>query len=147
MKYATLELIDDVLSQKLEIESSLIFSPSKKREVLEARQIFQYFGMTLTKISCTKVGAYGQIYGVPGKDHVTVLHSRNKISDWIEIYPKWGAKIEYLKNKILDLCVDESELIDEKELLKKSKKIIAKRIMNCRTRPELNKILHKSILL
>lgn len=53
---------------------------TRKREIVQARQIAMYLGRMLTKSSLSSIGAQ-----IGGKDHATVLHACNTVQDLIDI--------------------------------------------------------------
>ena len=57
----------------------MLLSKTRKREIVQARQIAMYLGRSLTKTSLAAIGAQ-----IGGKDHATVLHACNTVSDLIE---------------------------------------------------------------
>ncbi|MDR0667546.1 MAG: chromosomal replication initiator protein DnaA [Prevotellaceae bacterium] len=61
------------------ITSESIVSKSRKREIVQARQIAMYLSRNLTKDSLASIGAQ-----IGGKDHATVLHAYNTVCDLME---------------------------------------------------------------
>lgn len=75
----SLDKIQSVVCDYFSITKDIMLSKTRKREIVQARQIAMYLGRNLTKIS---LAAIGQQIG--GKDHATVLHACNTVSDLIE---------------------------------------------------------------
>ncbi|MDR2362284.1 MAG: chromosomal replication initiator protein DnaA [Prevotellaceae bacterium] len=62
-----------------DISSESIISKSRKREIVQARQIAMYLSRNLTKESLASIGIQ-----IGGKDHATVLHAYNTVCDLME---------------------------------------------------------------
>ena len=75
----SLERIQDEVCGYFKITRELMLSKTRKREIVQARQIAMYLGRNLTKTSLAAIGAQ-----IGGKDHATVLHACNTVSDLIE---------------------------------------------------------------
>ena len=71
--------IQDVVCEYFNITREIMLSKTRKREIVQARQIAMYLGRSLTKTSLAAIGAQ-----IGGKDHATVLHACNTVSDLIE---------------------------------------------------------------
>ncbi len=61
------------------ISPDIIASKTRKREIVQARQIAMYLSRNLTKTSLAAIGLQ-----IGGKDHATVLHACNTVSDLIQ---------------------------------------------------------------
>lgn len=72
----TFEQIEDVVCNYLGIEKELIFTKSRKRERVYARQMCMLMMSKYTKATLKSIG---QHFG--GKDHTTVIHSKSRIND------------------------------------------------------------------
>ena len=74
--------LDKILEQVcgyFKITRELMLSKTRKREIVQARQIAMYLGRNLTKTSLAAIGSQ-----IGGKDHATVLHACNTVTDLIE---------------------------------------------------------------
>ena len=58
------------------ISKELLLSPSRKRQIVQARQIAMYMSRNLINCSLSTIGAE-----IGGKDHATVLHACTTVSD------------------------------------------------------------------
>jgi chromosomal replication initiator protein len=56
-----------------------LLSKTRKREIVQARQIAMYLSRNLTKTSLASIGAQ-----IGGKDHATVLHAYNTVCDLMD---------------------------------------------------------------
>ncbi len=75
----SLDRIQDVVCDYFNINRDMMLSKTRKREIVQARQIAMYLGRSLTKTSLAAIGAQ-----IGGKDHATVLHACSTVSDLIE---------------------------------------------------------------
>ena len=75
----SLDKILDQVCGYFKITRDLMLSKTRKREIVQARQIAMYLGRNLTKTSLAAIGAQ-----IGGKDHATVLHACNTVTDLIE---------------------------------------------------------------
>ena len=75
----SLEKIRSVVCDYFKITPELIVSKTRKREIVQARQITMYLVRNLTKASLASIGSQ-----MGGKDHATVLHACSTVSDLID---------------------------------------------------------------
>ena len=72
-------------------------SSKRKKDIAHARQIAMYLCRELTGISLPKIG---EEFG--NRDHTTVMHGINKITEEIQKDPEFKEEIEELKRSIMD---------------------------------------------
>jgi chromosomal replication initiator protein len=75
----SLERIRNTVCDYFKISPETIVSKTRKREIVQARQIAMYLVRNLTKTSLTSIGSQ-----MGGKDHATVLHACSTVSDLID---------------------------------------------------------------
>jgi len=73
----------------------LLKSKTRKREVVQARQISMYFAKSLTKSSLATIGMH-----CGGKDHATVLHACRTVNNLIDTDKRFKGYISELEKKI-----------------------------------------------
>jgi hypothetical protein len=73
-----IEQIIEAVSTVTGVSYEAMQSPSRKREIVEARSIAQWFIRENTTLSLKEIGG---CFG--GRDHSTALTAINKISDWL----------------------------------------------------------------
>jgi chromosomal replication initiator protein len=66
---------------------------TRKREILEPRQIFMWLIRNKTAISLSNIG---KICG--GRDHSTVIHACRKVDDYAATDRRYAARLETIKN-------------------------------------------------
>lgn len=72
-----------------------ISSKTRKREIVQARQIAMYFCRSLTKSSLASIGAQ-----IGGKDHATVLHACKTVEDLMETDKLFLQHVNEIEKKI-----------------------------------------------
>jgi chromosomal replication initiator protein len=70
-------------------------SKTRKREIVQARQIAMYFTKDLTKSSLKNIGIF---FG--GRDHSTVIHACQTVNDLIETDKKFRHDVEEIEKRI-----------------------------------------------
>lgn len=71
--------IQEIVCDYFNLPHDAIQSKTRKREIVQARQIAMYMSRNLTKVSLASIGAQ-----IGGKDHATVLHAYNTVCDLID---------------------------------------------------------------
>ena len=91
----SLDFIEQNVADYYNIETEAIQSKSRKREIVQARQITMYFAKQLTKNSLSSIGAQ-----IGGKDHATVLHACKTVKNLIETDKKFNKQVEEIRKKL-----------------------------------------------
>lgn len=91
----TIEEIQRIVCEYLDIEEDLIRAKTRKREVVRARQIAMYFCKDLTQHSLKTIGLH---FG--GRDHSTVIHANKTVEDQIETDEQFRDMVEEIGRKI-----------------------------------------------
>ena len=84
--------IQKTVCNYFKITPEMLLSKSRKRELVQARQIAMYLSKNLTNNSLTTIGAQ-----TGGKDHATVLHACKTVRDLMDtdkIFKKFVVEIE-----------------------------------------------------
>ncbi|NLD20916.1 MAG: chromosomal replication initiator protein DnaA, partial [Bacteroidales bacterium] len=71
--------IQEIVCDYFNLPHDAIQSKTRKREIVQARQIAMYMSRNLTKVSLASIGSQ-----IGGKDHATVLHAYNTVCDLID---------------------------------------------------------------
>ena len=75
----TIEKVQDAVCEYFNISRDTLQSPSRKRQIVQARQIAMYLCRNfISSCSLSTIGAE-----IGGKDHATVLHACNQVTDLI----------------------------------------------------------------
>lgn len=88
--------IINTVCQFYNIPKSDLLGKKKNKELVEPRQICIYL---ITELMSVPLVTIGQAMG--GRDHTTVIHARDKISDLIRTDPRVATEVTDLKNLIL----------------------------------------------
>ena len=75
----TVAKIQEAVCHYFGISDEIFLSKTRKREIVQARQIAMYLSRSLTKTSLSSIGAQ-----LGGKDHATVLHACNTVNDLMD---------------------------------------------------------------
>src|SRR5512138_685331 len=75
----TIEYIQKIVCDYYKIPIDLIQGKTRKREIVQARQVSMYFSKSLTKASLASIGSH-----IGGKDHATVLHACKAVNNLID---------------------------------------------------------------
>ncbi len=94
-KQITVESIRDVVCEHFALPVAAISTNSRKREVVQARQIAMYFSKQLTSNSLSSIGSI-----IGQRDHATVLHACKVVAGLIEMDKNFKATMEEIEEKI-----------------------------------------------
>lgn len=91
----TIDNIKTMVCEYFELPVDLLSDKSRKREVVQARQIAMYFSKRLTQNSLKNIGnAFG------GRDHSTVIHSCQTVEDLMSTDRKFKVFVDDIGKKI-----------------------------------------------
>lgn len=88
-KKITVQRIQDTVSDFFHVKKELIQSASRKREIVQARQVTMYFIKKYTELSLSQIGVQ-----VGNRNHATVLHAFNTVKDLSEVDKGFRTDIE-----------------------------------------------------
>lgn len=94
-KPATIESIISKVCEHYNIDESAIHTKTRKREIVQVRQIAMFLAKRHTDNSASKIG---QLIGK--RDHATVLHACKTIKDLIEVDKNFKTEIEEIEASI-----------------------------------------------
>ena len=89
-----LDFIQKTVAEHFGISLELMKAKTRKKEVVTARQVAMYFAKEFTSHSLKSIG-----YHFGGRDHSTVIHSVQTVSDLIDTDKKFKASIQELQKK------------------------------------------------
>ena len=87
--------VDDIIKtvcKHFGLENAAIHTKSRKREVVQARQIAMYLAKNNTELSTSKIGAM-----IGNKDHATVLHACKTIKELREVDKSFRSEIDEIQ--------------------------------------------------
>ncbi|OFY83747.1 MAG: chromosomal replication initiation protein DnaA [Bacteroidetes bacterium RIFCSPLOWO2_12_FULL_35_15] len=91
----SIDYIQKVVCDYFDLPLELLKSKTRKREVVQARQIAMYFAKSMTKSSLATIGLH-----CGGKDHATVLHACRTVNNLMDTDKRFKNYIDELNKKI-----------------------------------------------
>lgn len=91
----SIDYIQKVVCDYFDLPIELLKSKTRKREVVQARQIAMYFAKKMTKSSLANIGMH-----CGGKDHATVLHACRTVNNLQETDKQFRGYLEDLEKKL-----------------------------------------------
>lgn len=91
----SIDYIQKVVSDYFNIAIDLMHSKTRKREIVQARQIAMYFSKSLTKASLATIGSQ-----IGGKDHATVLHACKTVNNLVDTDKRFRIYIDEIEKKL-----------------------------------------------
>ena len=91
----SIEYIQKVVCDYFDLPIEMLKSKTRKREVVQARQISMFFSKKMTKSSLANIGAH-----CGGKDHATVLHACRTVNNLMDTDKKFKAQVVDLQKRI-----------------------------------------------
>ena len=91
----SIDYIQKVVCDYFGLPIDMIKSKTRKREVVQARQITMFFAKSFTKSSLASIGLQ-----CGGKDHATVLHACKTVNNLIDTDKRFKGYIQELEKKI-----------------------------------------------
>ncbi|MCD7932648.1 MAG: chromosomal replication initiator protein DnaA [Tannerellaceae bacterium] len=94
-KQISIQMIQEIVCNYFNLEQSAIQTRSRKREIVQARQITMYLSKKYTDCSFSHIGKV-----VGKKDHATVLYACKTIKDQIETSKSFRSAVEEIEEKL-----------------------------------------------
>ncbi len=94
-KEISIDYIQRVVCNYFNIGEDEIKNNTRKREIVQARQISMFFAKSLTKCSLATIGAQ-----IGGKDHATVLHACKTVNNLMETDKSFKTQVEEIEKKL-----------------------------------------------
>jgi chromosomal replication initiator protein len=91
----SIELIQKVVSKYFDMDVSTLQSKTRKRHIVQARQLAMYFSKRMTKASLASIGAQ-----IGKRDHATVLHACRTVDNLSETDRQFRKYVEELTQKL-----------------------------------------------
>ncbi|PCH96193.1 MAG: hypothetical protein COB85_03855 [Bacteroidetes bacterium] len=91
----SIDYIQKVVCDYFDLPIELLKSKTRKRDVVQARQLAMYFSKSMTKSSLAKIGMH-----CGGKDHATVLHACRTVNNLIDTDKQFKTYVTDLQKKI-----------------------------------------------
>ena len=91
----SIDYIQKVVCNYYNIGMEQLQSKTRKREIVQARQVAMFFSKSLTKSSLATIGSQ-----IGGKDHATVLHACKTVNNLIETDKRFRLQVDEIGNKL-----------------------------------------------
>lgn len=91
----TVDKIQEVVCEHFNISVDLLQTKTRKREVVQARQLAMYFCKNFTKYSLSYIGSK-----IGKKDHATVLYACKAVSDLMDTDRNFKMQVEEIQQKL-----------------------------------------------
>jgi len=91
----SIDYIQKVVCNYYNIGLELLQSKTRKREIVQARQVAMFFSKTMTKSSLATIGSQ-----IGGKDHATVLHACKTVNNLIETDKRFRLQVDEIEKKL-----------------------------------------------
>jgi chromosomal replication initiator protein len=94
-KEISMEYIQKLVCEYFEVPVEMVKSKTRKREIVQARQISMYLAKSHTKTSLKSIGAF---FG--GRDHSTVIYACQTVEDLIDTDKKFKTYVHDIQKKL-----------------------------------------------
>jgi chromosomal replication initiator protein len=94
-KEISIDYIQKVVCNYFSIPVDMLQSRTRKREIVQARQVAMFFSKNLTKSSLATIGSQ-----IGGKDHATVLHACKTVNNLLDTDKHFKNQIEDIEKKL-----------------------------------------------
>ncbi len=91
----SIDYIQKIVCNFFNIPLDQIQSKTRKREIVQARQVAMFFSKNMTKASLATIGSQ-----IGGKDHATVLHACKTVNNLIETDKRFRLQIDEIEKKL-----------------------------------------------
>jgi chromosomal replication initiator protein len=91
----SIDYIQKVVCNYYNIGLEQLQSKTRKREIVQARQVAMFFSKTLTKSFLATIGSQ-----IGGKDHATVLHACKTVNNLIETDKRFRLQVDEIEKKL-----------------------------------------------
>jgi chromosomal replication initiator protein len=91
----SIDYIQKVVSDYFKLDLDTLRSKSRKRNIVQARQLAMFFAKKYTKASLANIGSQ-----IGDRDHATVLHACKTVDNLLETDKQFKAFFEDINNKL-----------------------------------------------
>ncbi|MHC1704840.1 MAG: chromosomal replication initiator protein DnaA [Tenuifilaceae bacterium] len=94
-KEISIDYIQKIVCEYFGLPSDVLQTKTRKREIVQARQIAMYFSKSLTKSSLSTIGSI-----IGGKDHATVLHACKTVNNLKDTDKRFKSQIDDIERRL-----------------------------------------------
>lgn len=91
----SIDYIQKVVCNYFNVPVEMLQSNTRKREIVQARQIAMFFSKSLTKSSLASIGSQ-----IGDKDHATVLHACKTVNNLLETDKRFRSQIDEIEKRL-----------------------------------------------
>ncbi len=91
----SIDYIQKVVCSYFNVPIEMLISSTRKREIVQARQIAMFFSKNLTKSSLATIGSQ-----IGDKDHATVLHACKTVNNLLETDKRFKFQIDEIEKRL-----------------------------------------------
>ncbi len=91
----SIDYIQKVVCNYFNVGIEQLQSRTRKREIVQARQVAMFFSKSLTKASLASIGSQ-----IGGKDHATVLHACKTVNNLMETDKRFRFQVDEIEKKL-----------------------------------------------
>lgn len=91
----SIDYIQKVVCSYFNVPVEMLQSNTRKREIVQARQIAMFFSKSLTKSSLATIGSH-----IGDKDHATVLHACKTVNNLIETDKRFRLQLDEIEKRL-----------------------------------------------
>ncbi len=91
----SIDYIQKIVCEHFSLPLAVLQAKSRKREIVQARQIAMYFSKTLTNASLSTIGSQ-----IGKKDHATVLHACKTVNNLMDTNKEFKSQVEEIDKKL-----------------------------------------------
>jgi len=94
-KEISIDYIQKIVCEYFGLPSDVLQTKTRKREIVQARQIAMFFSKNMTKSSLSTIGSI-----IGGKDHATVLHACKTVNNLKDTDKRFKSQIEDIERRL-----------------------------------------------
>ena len=91
----SIDYIQKIVCNYFNVGVEQLQSRTRKREIVQARQVAMFFSKSLTKASLANIGTQ-----IGGKDHATVLHACKTVNNLMETDKRFRLQVDEIEKKL-----------------------------------------------
>lgn len=94
-KEISIDYIQKIVCEYFGLPSDVLQTKTRKREIVQARQIAMFFSKSMTKSSLSTIGSI-----IGGKDHATVLHACKTVNNLMDTDKRFKSQIDDIEKRL-----------------------------------------------
>jgi chromosomal replication initiator protein len=91
----SIDYIQKIVCEYFGLPGDVLHTKTRKREIVQARQIAMFFSKSMTKSSLSTIGSL-----IGGKDHATVLHACKTVNNLMDTDKRFKSQMDDIERKL-----------------------------------------------